>query len=361
LTPCYNGIKSIESKSGEAMKTYWKSTLLDAEKLAMQAKKAVVRVLGHSAGGRSIYLFFYGKKNELRRTANYSSALGARNAAHYANKLQPDYRPTVFLAGGIHGAEVEGSMAVLNFIKIMETGTDFADVAHPALQAAAEAVNLVLVPFCNPDGRARVPVDGMVGKSLKELRYYDQGTWKETGALCGWPDCKTVHPMKGAAEFLGGYFNDDGINLMHDNPFLPMAEETKILYRLVEEYVPDFTVLLHGGDNSDANYFLKPAYAPLCVKKCIRTFEEMFENCCKRAGLKFKMMDMDCGENETVPAAFNLASALTHLCGEPCVTYETNQGLIDAKQTAFSEDEIYQQHLLLFQSLCAFVSKADLL
>lgn len=337
------------------MKQYWKSTLEDAKKLAETATKAKVRVLGQSAGGRDIYLFFYGKENALGRTANLSSALGARNAAFYADKTADGYRPTVFLAGGIHGAEFEGSMALLNFIKIMETGTDFADKAHPALLAAAQKVNLVLVPFCNPDGRARVPFDTMVGKSFADLRYYDQGTWKANGVLCDWPGCKAVHPIKEAAEFLGGYFNDDGINLMHDNPFVPMAEETKILYRLVERYAPDFTVLLHGGDNSTANYFLKPAYAPLCVKNTVSEFEAVLSEACAGAGLQFEVSPTDCGEDSAVPTAFNLASALTHLCGEPCVTYESNQGLVGAANPPFTEDEIYMQHLLLFEKLCVFV------
>lgn len=337
------------------MKQYWKSKLEDAAYLAASAKKAEVRTLGKSAGGREIFLFFYGKRNELNRTANYSSALGAHSTVHYADKTQPDYRPGICLLGGIHGAEFEGSMAVLNLIKIMETGTDFAGTAHPALQAAAEAVNLILVPFCNPDGRARVKTETLVGNSFEDLRYYDQGTWKENGALCGWPECKTVHPMKEAADFLGGYFNDDGVNLMHDNPFMPMAEETKILYRLMEEYVPDFTVLLHGGDNCDANYFLKPAYAPLCVKTAVAKFEKQFEACCNNAGLRFAARDLDCGEGDATPASFNLTSALTHLCGEPCVTYETNQGLVGTCAPAFTEDEIYAQHLLLFEKLCAFV------
>ena len=71
-------------ESGEAMQPYWKSSLADAEALAKTATKAEVFMLGQSAGGRNIYMFFYGKKNELGRTANLSSALGARNPAFYA-------------------------------------------------------------------------------------------------------------------------------------------------------------------------------------------------------------------------------------------------------------------------------------
>ncbi len=334
------------------MKAYWKTTLADAAALAASATKAQVRTVGHSAGGREIYLFFYGKKPEFARTANYSSALGARRPACYADKSAPDYRPCVFLAGGIHGAEFEGSMAAMNLIQILETGKDFAGTKHPALQKAAEAVNLMIVPFCNPDGRARVPFDTMVGKSFAQLRYYDQGTWKDGGKLCGWPACKKVHPIKAAADFLGGYYNDDGINLMHDHPFLPMAEETKILYRLMDEYVPDFTVLLHGGDNALANYILKPAYAPAALYEKISAFEEAFAADCAAQNMRFTVPETSCAEE--MPS-FNLLSALTHICGEMCVTYETNQGLCGMENPPFTEEEIYLQHLALFQKMCEFV------
>ena len=58
-----------------------------------------------------------------------------------------------------------------------------------------------------------------------DLRFWGQGTWKD-GTLCDWPACKRQHPMAGEnIGFLGCYFNDAGINPMHDEFFAPMSPE----------------------------------------------------------------------------------------------------------------------------------------
>ena len=55
------------------------------------------------------------------------------------------------------------------------------------------------MPVCNPDGRSHVPFNNYVGKTFRELRYYNQGTWKD-GSLCGWPQCKRFFPIKDYVE-----------------------------------------------------------------------------------------------------------------------------------------------------------------
>jgi hypothetical protein len=40
-----------------------------------------------------------------------------------------------------------------------------------------------------------------------ELRFWGQGTWKD-GTLCGWPDCKSIHPIANHSNHLGGYYNE---------------------------------------------------------------------------------------------------------------------------------------------------------
>ena len=79
--------------------------------------------------------------------------------------------------------------------------------------------------FANPDGRSRVTPEAMVGRTGKDLRYWGQGTWAG-GSLCGWSECKQVHPIQNVG-FLGGYFTDDHINIMHDNFFHLMARESQ--------------------------------------------------------------------------------------------------------------------------------------
>jgi len=248
----------------EQIPVFWKTTLKDVEEAIHSIHNGTVTSLRSSAGGRSIYLVRYGKKNLFHRTANLSSALGAKARRCYADKDQEGYIPTVLLAGCIHGGEFEGTSAILNFIKLLETGTDYAGKEYPGLLELSEKVNILLIPCANPDGRSRIPHSTMVGKTFEELRYYNQGTWKD-GSLCGYPTCKMYHPIKEYCDFLGAYFNDDGVNMMHDDFFGSKANETQNLFDVVEEYVPDFTVLLHGGTNVP-NCMIKTAYAPEHIK-----------------------------------------------------------------------------------------------
>ncbi len=335
---------------------YYKTSLTDIENIIKSVKKANVERLCLSAGGRPVYMLSYGKQNVFNRTANLSSALGAHDKSCFADKLSPDYIPTLLLVGCIHGGEFEGTAALLNLINIMETGYDLAGADFENLKLLCKKINLLIIPCLNPDGRSRIPFDSFVGKSFNDLRYYNQGTWKD-GTLCGWPECKQKHPIKEYAQYLGGYFNDDGVNLMHDDFFGKKAAETQAIFQVCERYVPDFTVLLHGGTNCK-NHIIGPAYAPLEIKQRVAEFEQVLKSECKSRGftLYTPNTNFDYGESKETPVSFNLPSALTQFCGEPSVTYESNQGLTDDKNgVAYSCDEIYRHHLILFETLIKFL------
>lgn len=337
---------------------YFKTNLNDIKNCAKAASKAEVITICKSAGGRDVYMFCYGTQNTFSRTANLSSALGGKDKNCFADKSSPDYKPTLLLVGCVHGGEFEGTAALLNLINIIETscdleGNDFAD-----LKELTDKINLLIIPCANPDGRSHVPFDSFVGKSFNDLRYYNQGTWLD-GTLCGWPECKKRHPIKEYVDYLGGYFNDDGVNLMHDDFFGKKALETEALFGVCEQYVPDFTVLLHGGTNC-TNHILGPAYAPIEIKQRVADFEQLLKQEYEDKGLTLYTpnVNFDYGESKDTPVSFNLPSALTHLCGEPCVTYESNQGLVDSPSgTGYSYDEIYDHHLLLFKSLIKYLIK----
>ena len=51
-----------------------------------------------------------------------------------------------------------------------------------------------------------------------------------------------------------------------------------------------------------------------------------------------------------------------HVCGEPCVTYESNQGLVPYEyngrmQMGSTYDEIYRHHQILFEELAKYILK----
>lgn len=334
---------------------FWKSSLEDIKNTVSTAKKGKVNLLCKSAGGREIYLVQYGRQNDLSRRANYSSATGARDPKYYADKTGENYVPTVLLVGATHGGEMEGIVAILNLISLLETGRDLAGEENPEILAAARDINLLLIPCLNPDGRARVPFDSFVGKDLKTARYYFQGTWRD-GTLCSWPDCKAVHPIKNHVDFLGSYFNDDGVNFMHDNFFFPMAEETKALLRLCDQWVPDITILLHGGGNTKPA-LLQTRYVPAYINSAIHELALRVKEAADRKGYvdMFHICDIPSDMGSYPPPSFNLTSACSHVNGEVCITFESNQGL--AEENQHTPEQIYSAHLILFTETLKFATE----
>ncbi|WP_409345116.1 M14 family zinc carboxypeptidase [Paenibacillus sp. MBLB4367] len=329
---------------------FWLTSLDEIGEALGSLSNGSSRILGHSAGGRPIPIVEYGEREPLQGRANYSSACGAGNPDYYADKSKRT-KPVLLIVGGIHGGELEGIAGILNLIRVLETGRDCRGVAWEHLHRNLGRFRLLLVPCANPDGRARIPHDTMAGMSFEELRYYVQGTWKD-GTLCGWPDCKAVHPMLGHVDRLGGYFNDDGVNMMHDDFFTPMAEETKLLLRLAAEEAPDFTVQLHGGTNC-VNQILNTAYVPAFIRERLQAFDERLAADCGRRGMRYVRTLMSDVSNGYPPPSFNLASAIHHACGGVSAVYESNMAL-DYGDTVYSYDEMLDHHLVLFDNLFRF-------
>lgn len=196
-----------------------------------------------------------------------------------------------------------------------------------------------------------MPVDTLIGVSSEKCVFYMQGTWKD-GTLCGWPDCKAVHPIKEASDFLGSYFNDDGVNLMHDNFFAPMARETGALLGLAEEEAADFCVTLHAGGNYGSH--LPPVYYLSQVMQKKQAFSQQLGQAYERRHLPYTALDQIAVDSGAFPPpSFNLMSALHHVCGGISVTFESNVGL-DAPGVQLTADEILDSHMVLFEQMMRF-------
>lgn len=323
---------------------YWKTTLEQVEETLKLVQKGKVTLAAQSAGGRPIYMVEYGKSNLPKGTANLSSAMGASRYSCYADKSGADYNPTIFLVGCIHGGEFEGTSAILNLIKLIETGRDYAGNANEDLLQLSAKTHLILIPMVNPDGRSRVPFDSFVGKTFQDLRYYGQGTWKD-GTLCGWQGCKMVHPIKDHVDYLGSYFNDDGINMMHEDFFGEVSTGTRLVLDVCKREAPDFSILFHGGDNC-VNHMISPYYASLNAKREVWEVAVATEEVCKAEQVRYRVSPIGKREDDANPPSFNLPSAMHHCCGTPAVTYESNQGLADYKDDIYSYEEIYKAHCI---------------
>lgn len=338
----------------ETMPVYWKTTLQDVEDTVKLVKKGKVTLAAKSAGGRPIYMVEYGKSNLPKGTANLSSAMGASDYSSYADKSGADYNPTVLIVGCVHGGEFEGTSAVLNLIKLIETGTDYAGNPNEELVQLSEKTHLIIIPIANPDGRNRVPFDSFVGKTFQDLRYYGQGTWKD-GTLCGWPGCKQKHPIKEYVGHLGSYFNDDGINMMHENFFGQVSTGTRLVLDICDREAPDFSILLHGGDNC-VNHMISPYYASLNAKQEVLEIAQATDKICQQSNVRYAVRPICTRENDANPPSFNLPSAMHHCCGTPAVTYESNQGLVDYLE-AYTYEEIYQAHCIQFAEIMRYYLK----
>ena len=333
---------------------YWRSSLEDLDETLKIVRRGTVAEVGRSAGNRPIYKVEYGKSNVKHGRANLSSALGAHDIKCFADKTGDDYVPTLFLCGSVHGGEFEGTMALLNLIKLMETGTDYAGKEHPELLALMDQLHLILIPIANPDGRARIPYRSVVGMTFAEFRYYNQGTWLD-GTLCGWPGCKSIHPIKDVCEFLGGYFNDDGVNMMHED-FLGKAvsSESTVLIDVCRYEVPDLSIQLHGGTNATSGLLPTEYASAENFENCMKV-SNAFKAACDREGVRAKVYPLG-----TISQAFGLKGAMHHVCGTPVMTFESNQGLCDHGDIIYGYDEIYRAHILLFEESAKYVLSTKL-
>jgi hypothetical protein len=335
---------------------FWKSRLSDVEEAVRQVHKGQAQVLTQSAGGRDIYLVTYGEKPNWHSTANFNSAVAGRDPASYALKdgTQP---PVLFLLGPVHGQELEGIVGLVNLLNIAETGRDLRGREWTELSDNIDKCRVLIVPAGNPDGRARCGFDSWVGEELQTHERVGMGIGTD-GRNLTWPSVKRFHPMGGpGVATLGAYWNDDAINLMHDEWFSPMAEETRAWFKLAREEAPDYIVSLHSHAVSPS---IEPtAYVPHTVKLTIQQIGDRMGNRYAAAGLPHRAggpePQID-GEKFPEPS-FNLTSALHHACGAASFVYETPAGVITQSVPRLTHDQLLDLQLLFYDELFRFATE----
>ncbi len=229
---------------------FWKGSLEDLEQIIKTVKRGRGTMGCKSAGGRPVYMVEYGERNQYNRTSTYGSAtcVNGRDFAAYADKTRQGIKPCLMLIGGVYGAEFEGVVALVNLIQLLETGKDFMGNENAMMYEMPERIHLVLVLCANPDGCARYPYKTVSGLPIKTFRYCAQGSMKN-GELFWYPACKLYHPIKEYSDFLGCYFNDDGVNIQQED-IMHQAEETKFLISTAKEFAPGIIIQLHGGNDT---------------------------------------------------------------------------------------------------------------
>ena len=147
-----------------------------------------------------------------------------------------------------------------------------------------------------------------------------------------------------------------------------MAEETKAILKLADEYVPDITIHLHGGGNSP-NQFYQFDYMPRGEKEKCQALADSLQVKCYDKGYvrKHYFAPKVAGGEDTYkncPPSFNIQGAWVNICGEPCLIYESNQGLYYEEDRWGADichdfDTIYDLHRLLFEETFNFVKRSN--
>jgi hypothetical protein len=170
---------------------------------------------------------------------------------------------------------------------------------------------------------------------LDDVRFWGQGTWSD-GALCGWPGVKRQHPFAGDnTGFPGCYFNDAGINPMHDEFFAPMSNEAPAILKVAREEGPDLAVSFHSHSSNPA--ILRPAYVTTEIQEDIRTLAEEYYALLGERNLPYANPFTVRGEGGRNPSPFNLTSALYHVSGASPFTFECPHGLTSGCQVTLEQ------------------------
>ena len=331
----FNIPKSYLQEAGN-IPPFWITTVDEVnDYIKKNVHKGTYSVVGKSAGGRDILAVFYGNPREGTGTTTLSGSMAINSIEAYRGK---DFQKTVYLGmAGVHGFELEGIMGIINLIAILETGQDLNGKKWPEIEAMRDSLDrIILLPLVNPDGRARVPIrmesyKGYAPDANLVHEYLNTGG-KEGGKIIGWPDVKKYIPMDFSKfEFPGGYPNDNGVNIMHDDFLGKVQPETSMLLQLTAKEKPDLIMNMHTGVGrndyfihvlpNDCEDALLPVWQALYATVITKLTQEKLQ----------KNDDFLTKQNASLPiksdirskkTAYNLNTALNFNCGALSVLIE---------------------------------------
>ena len=299
-----------------------------------------------SPGGHPLHLIAFGEREAVPHKANFNSAVGGKELASYMDKKLRE-KPVVYFVGPVHGHEVEGLTGLVNLIHVMETGRDLRGKDQTSLQQLGRRCRLLIVPAGNPDGIARFEPRACRGMTLHEFQFWGQGTWSDN-TIAVWPVSKRQHPRIGPEiGWLGCYFNDDGINPMHDEFFAPMGPEAPAILKVAMEEGPDMAVSLHSHGSAPA--VLRPAYLPMEIQEQVRALAQQHNALLAERDLPHGGVFEAKPEGGKVPSPFNLTSALYHISGAMAFTHECPHGILGGKMCDVTFDQILDIQLTLYE------------
>jgi hypothetical protein len=349
-------------KEPDVIPPFWLSTYDEVTNfLKNNVHKGKVEIIGTSAGGRAIRAVLYGKPRQGKGTSTFSGSLGFGDVRAYRG---PDNNKTVYMGmAAVHGGELEGIVGMVNLISVIETGKDLRGKEWPDITAVISKIDrLILIPIVNPDGRVRIPLrmESFRDTTFTVAEFLNTGG-KPDGTITGWPQIKEFIPMDFSKPgFPGGYPNDAGVNIQHDDFLGKRQPETQALFDLTEREKPDLIINLHTGavymrmDRPLGEPALYPAFdtlfryvhSELAVKGLQYSKDPKFEGDPSRAST----------------GVYNLDGALNFHCGALSVVVESpSHGFSgingDGKRVILSPDMLIDGELVCHQQALKFLAE----
>ena len=302
-----------------------------------------VHEIGRSPGGRALLAVSYGELEPVDRRANHSAAMSAGEPdAFYGPGRQ---KPVLLISSAVHGAEMESIAAVMHLISLLETGLDRDGERWPALLECLQRMRLVIVPVANPDGRARIPSDDALGWTEDELEQYRHGLGAD-GKPIGWlPGCFSTHPKDPKVEtFLGGYFNDAGVNPSHGALLSrTICPEAHALADLALEETADCFLDLHSC-GSGPFFILGSEFIPTDLSSRQRHFDGAW-----RTRMRARRLPAPDWSTRSQRQAMSLDDYIYHKSGAMPLLFEGGDG------HRYTGPDIHRQivetYLLLFEAI----------
>jgi len=330
--------------------TFWKADWTEVNAYLDQVKKGTVWPIGRSQGGRTIRALAYGAREPIARKCNLSTAQLTGRLEDFFDPAQRT-RPVVAILSTVHGHEVEGCVASLNLAHLLETGADLRGRAWPELRALAAGMRVVIVPIAQADGRVRSAVRNLVGGTFEDMLYYGQGQPRDpeaTPTLRDW--CLRTHPVPlDSMVFLGGYYNDAGVNMDAEDFFSShVSPEARSLIDLVRDETPDCFLVLHTHGPGPWIASPNASVSPRVQQHQARIGQLVAERH-ERDGLRPKWRPA-----KSPLGYFNLPTALHHVCGGLPLAFEFPHGL--AKEP-YTFDEILDIGLTMFEEVFRYVAQ----
>lgn len=343
--------EAVEKLEPRELPEFWIGSVDDLPARWEKLSHGEVRCIAESPGGRPLHVIAYGSREEVKHRANFNSAVGGRDPSAYMNKKDRE-KPVIYFVGPVHGHEVEGLTGLVNLVQVMETGRDLADRDQSELRELGRRCRLVILPTGNPDGTARFEPRTCHGMPLDEFQFWGMGTWSDD-RIAVWPASKRQHPRLGKEiGWMGCYFNDAGINPMHDEFFAPMGPEAPAIVQVALEEGPDLAVSLHSHGSKPA--VLRPAYVPMEIQEETRSLAEQFGALMLKRGLPHGGLPKAKPESGDPPAPFNLTSALYHVSGATAFTFECPHGIAGEKRCQVTFLEILDIQLGLYEAMIQY-------